>query len=367
MRQIVPATLHQAIAAIEAANKLNPTEPRFLRLLAEAYLQLGGDEGRDGAIERWCASPSGQCRRIRRLICPAHRSQNMLRSKQPTSESKRSTGCWRDKRFPRPKFKSHIALMSAKSWPMSAPRIHAAAKQYVDQALQWMPLNPEAAGDSNSGRSIGTARRCSASPCFCKCSAPTPRSPASCSNWARTRPRGMVDQSLNWVSQRLRFEVHLGICVPIRRWFRTLLTRPSCSSQISRRRRRPRRRSFSTRIHPTSRRRFSRCWSISALVRIRPRGPSIRPDRRCWLGSAGSAALIRGVEHRRCDAANHRARHGLRRRCQKAPRFFEHFRQGVLRILAGRPGVAGDLLQRQDRRCAAVSDSVAPASSRPTA
>jgi hypothetical protein len=49
-KTIVPATLRQSAALLEAANHLNPREPRFLRLLTEAYLQLGGDEGRDGAI-----------------------------------------------------------------------------------------------------------------------------------------------------------------------------------------------------------------------------------------------------------------------------------------------------------------------------
>src|SRR4051794_24062881 len=48
-KTIVPATLRQSAAMLETAARLNPTEPRFLRLLTEAYLQLGGNEGRDGA------------------------------------------------------------------------------------------------------------------------------------------------------------------------------------------------------------------------------------------------------------------------------------------------------------------------------
>ena len=42
-RQIVPATLHQATSMLEGASKLNPKEPRYLRLLTEAYLQLGSE------------------------------------------------------------------------------------------------------------------------------------------------------------------------------------------------------------------------------------------------------------------------------------------------------------------------------------
>src|SRR4051812_21859132 len=48
-KQIVPATLRQRAALLEAACRLNPTEPRFLRLLTEAYLQIGGEDGRSGA------------------------------------------------------------------------------------------------------------------------------------------------------------------------------------------------------------------------------------------------------------------------------------------------------------------------------
>lgn len=50
IRSIKPATLRQSAALLEAAVALKPDEQRFLRLLVEAYLQLGGEEGRQGAV-----------------------------------------------------------------------------------------------------------------------------------------------------------------------------------------------------------------------------------------------------------------------------------------------------------------------------
>src|SRR5262245_32963234 len=49
--RVTPETLHQSIALLKLANRMDPAEPTYPRLLVEAYLQPGAPGGKTETIE----------------------------------------------------------------------------------------------------------------------------------------------------------------------------------------------------------------------------------------------------------------------------------------------------------------------------
>jgi hypothetical protein len=138
-KQIVPATLRESAALLEAASKLDPTEPRFLRLLTEAYLQIGGDEGRIGAIS--------SLSRYRKLMPDDIGAQIRLidvfySQQQTASDCKKYIEQLNDATTLSPEVKAHVFVMAAR---LSAEQSESQrSKKFIDKALELFPLSPEA-------------------------------------------------------------------------------------------------------------------------------------------------------------------------------------------------------------------------------
>jgi hypothetical protein len=138
-KAIVPATLRESAALLEAANKLAPDEPRFLRLLTEAYLQIGGDKGAAGAISaltRYRAlEPDDQVAQIR--LIDLYYSQQ-----QSASECKKYIDQLLSSGSLSAEVNAHVLVLAAK---LANEQLNGdKAKDYVKQALDLFPLSPEA-------------------------------------------------------------------------------------------------------------------------------------------------------------------------------------------------------------------------------
>src|SRR5450432_226150 len=138
-KQIVPATLRESAALLEAANKLAPDEPRFLRLLTEAYLQMGGDEGRDGAISALTRyrvlAPDDMISQIRLIDLYYSERQSGSECQKYIDQLVASNSL-------SPEVKAHVLVLAAK---LAIERSESdQSKQYIAQALELFPLSPEA-------------------------------------------------------------------------------------------------------------------------------------------------------------------------------------------------------------------------------
>ncbi|HVT79801.1 MAG TPA: hypothetical protein VHM90_04025 [Phycisphaerae bacterium] len=133
--------LRQAAAMFEAANRLAPQEPRFLRLLTECYLQLGGDEGRAGALS--------SLTRYRKLAPADFGAQiqiiDLYYSQQETADARKK---YVDDLLQAPtldpQVRSHVAVLGARLGVERAST--AEARLYTQAALKYMPLSPDALG-----------------------------------------------------------------------------------------------------------------------------------------------------------------------------------------------------------------------------
>lgn len=140
---INPTTLRQSAAMIEVANKLAPDEPRFLRLLTENYLQLGGSEGRDGAL-------SSITRYLNLKPNPPDLGAQMMFidlqfGKQETADARKQ---YIDQLLElpaaqlSPQVRCHVAVMAAR---LAVERASTSeAKRYTELALKLIPLSPDA-------------------------------------------------------------------------------------------------------------------------------------------------------------------------------------------------------------------------------
>jgi tetratricopeptide (TPR) repeat protein len=136
---IEPATLHQTAALLEIACRLNPNEPRFLRLLTEAYLQLGGREGREGAT-------SSLTRYLKLVPSDLGAWVTMIdlnSSQMETADAKKKylDQLIGDDRISA-EVRSSVAVQAA-GLAMERGETEQCG-QYTDQALKFMPLNPSA-------------------------------------------------------------------------------------------------------------------------------------------------------------------------------------------------------------------------------
>jgi hypothetical protein len=133
--------LRQAASMFEAANRLAPQEPRFLRLLTECYLQIGGDEGRAGALS--------SLTRYRQLAPADFGAQiqiiDLYYSQQETADARKK---YVDDLLQAPSLdpqvRSHVAVLGARLGVERAST--AEARLYTQAALKYMPLSPDALG-----------------------------------------------------------------------------------------------------------------------------------------------------------------------------------------------------------------------------
>ncbi len=138
-KAIVPATLRESAALLEAACRLNPDEPRFFRLLTEACLQLGGSEGRDGAIASLSSyrriAPDDQVAQIRLI--------DLYYSRMETADAKmKYLGDLLGSEALTPEVRSHVAVLASQ---LALDRAASdQAREYLEQALKLFPLSPEA-------------------------------------------------------------------------------------------------------------------------------------------------------------------------------------------------------------------------------
>lgn len=140
---INPTTLRQSALMLEVANKLAPDEPRFLRLLTENYLQIGGSEGRDGAL-------SSLTRYLKLKPNPPDLGAQIMFidlqfGKQETADARKQ---YIEQLLELPsaqlstQVRCHVAVMAARLATERASITE--AKRYTDLALKLMPLSPDA-------------------------------------------------------------------------------------------------------------------------------------------------------------------------------------------------------------------------------
>ncbi|HVT88868.1 MAG TPA: hypothetical protein VHD56_08460 [Tepidisphaeraceae bacterium] len=138
-RGIVPATVTQTIALLEAAERLNPAEPRFSRLLAVAYQQQGGEAGRQGeidALSRYLKlEPADLVAQMR--VIDLHFSQ---------IDAADQRGNYIDQLFKTPQLaaevRAHVATLGAR---LAFDRAEdKRGNEYIEEALKLFPLSPEA-------------------------------------------------------------------------------------------------------------------------------------------------------------------------------------------------------------------------------
>jgi hypothetical protein len=135
----VPATLRQAAVLLEAACKLNPNEPRFPDLLTEAYLQLGGENGRAGAmsaLERYLAVRSDDQAAQVRFI-----DMQLARMEAADQQIKYVDQLLKTEKIPA-EVRSHVAVVGSRLAAERSESEHSA--QLLEQALQLNPLNLDA-------------------------------------------------------------------------------------------------------------------------------------------------------------------------------------------------------------------------------
>lgn len=136
---ITTANLRHSAAMLEMATKLDPTEPRHLRLLTEAYLQVGGDEGRDGALgslSRYLKiEPTDLGSQLRLIRLHFARIEAADKQREYIEDLL-------GKKVLAAELRAEIAVLGAK---LSLDRVEVEqSKKYIDQALQLSPLCPEA-------------------------------------------------------------------------------------------------------------------------------------------------------------------------------------------------------------------------------
>ena len=135
-RAIVPETLRQSSALLEAAMRLNPSEVRYPRLAAEAALQV---HDTDAAINAYKAiktiNPDDQFALIRLIDLYVSRMDTADQRLDYLTKLVASEGIFAEVR-------SHAAYLAATIQVEKAQR--EAASKLLDEALRLMPLNPEA-------------------------------------------------------------------------------------------------------------------------------------------------------------------------------------------------------------------------------
>lgn len=136
---ISTTTLEYSAALLEAAATLDPAEPRTLRLLTEAYLQIGGDEGRDGAVKslaRYLKLEPGDMGAMLRMI-------RLHYGKMEAADKQREyIDYLLGQNVLAPELRAEIAVIGAR---LALDRVEIEqAKKYVDQALTLYPLCPGA-------------------------------------------------------------------------------------------------------------------------------------------------------------------------------------------------------------------------------
>lgn len=204
-KAIGPATLRQSAALLEAACRFNPDESRFPRLLAEAYLQLGGAEGREGAIAAISAyrrvEPNDQPAQIRLI--------DLYYSDLETADArlKYLTDLLGSESVP-VEVRSHVAVLGSK---LALDRADTEqARNYLKQALDLFPLNIEALRlqyrqfDPQTPR----AQRVAA---LLQMVRANPADPGAISELSRLlADAGLVDPSLSWLQLGLSQQQRLG-------------------------------------------------------------------------------------------------------------------------------------------------------------
>src|SRR5687768_10319402 len=135
-RAITPETLRQSIALLKAAAKLNPTEVRFARLLAEAALQAGDtDTAYDAykAVTKIDANDVGA--QLRLIDLHAGRQQSADKRLEYLNGVYKHDGFTAEVR-------AHAAFVAAQTHFERAESTDAV--RMLDEALRLSPLSPEA-------------------------------------------------------------------------------------------------------------------------------------------------------------------------------------------------------------------------------
>jgi hypothetical protein len=198
---IVPETLRLSAALLESAARLNPSEPRFLHLLTEAYLQLGGEEGRKGAID---ALTRYRALQPADLVAQAQLIDLYYAGIDNAADAKTYLDRLLDEKSVSPTVKAHVAVLAAKlAEERAEPQ---AAEEYVDQALKLMPLSLEAL-QQKYARLDPTATTAERVELLLGMIRSNPVQPAVMLELASELANaGLVDPSLNWYQQAFELQ-----------------------------------------------------------------------------------------------------------------------------------------------------------------
>jgi hypothetical protein len=214
---IVPATLRQSAILLEEASRLNPDEPRFPRLAAEAYIQLSSqlekaglpiDEARDGAIaalDRYFKIPS---------VAGDQHAQvqfiDLQYSKMDAGDARRNylqqlIGA----QSLAAEVRAHACILMAQL-AVERGEIEA-SRQYVQDALKLFPLSPTALRMQYQQLEANTPpeRRTAALVHLLRSNPAQPGAMADLA--AILADAGLVDPALQWYQQSFGLSQRLGI------------------------------------------------------------------------------------------------------------------------------------------------------------
>jgi hypothetical protein len=214
---IVPATLRQSAVLLEEACRLSPAEPRFPRLLAEAYIQLSNqlekqgqsvDEARSGAVaalDRYLKIPK---------TAGDQQAQIQIIDLQ---SGKLDSGDARRNYFKQligtdqlaAEVRAHAAILMAQ---LCNERSEGeSARQYIDQALKLFPLSPEALRMQYSmlDPKAPPAERTAV---LMKMLRSNPSQPGAMTDLASILASvGLVDPALQWYQQSFSLSQRMGV------------------------------------------------------------------------------------------------------------------------------------------------------------
>lgn len=210
-RAVAPATLRQAAAQLEEAFALAPDEPRFGRLLTEAYLQLGGDEGRKGAI--------GALDRYRKLAPGDQASQiRLIELYAGMVETAEKLGKYYDQLLADDAIaapvKSHVAIMAANLAHERGD--NARQSEMTDAAVRLFPLSVEAL-EAKYSSLPDDAKPTERLQILLKLIQANPGQPAVMNTIADIcADAGLYDSALNWYQQSSAVSSKLGTGADLR-------------------------------------------------------------------------------------------------------------------------------------------------------
>lgn len=204
--EVPPAMIRQSAALLEEAFALNPAEPRFGRLLKEAYLTLGGVEGSEGAknaLNRYrLIAPNDQDAQIQLIEIYAGALD------KAEQQQKYFAQILADNAVPAP-VKAHVAVMAAR---LAAERGQDdLAASMIDSATRLFPLSLEALKAQYDALPKDT-KPAPRTAILLKMLLANPAQPTVMSTLADLcSDAGLLNESLDWYQQSYQLASRLGL------------------------------------------------------------------------------------------------------------------------------------------------------------